>query len=93
MGNRRKLLEKAKNSPSNLRFTEICKLAEDYGWVFRRQNGTSHRIYGNPALGAKIGNFMNFQEGDGGKAKESQVKQLLNAIESHDLDKEENDNE
>ena len=35
MGNRRKLLQKARNSPSNLRFTEICKLAEDYGWVFK----------------------------------------------------------
>lgn len=28
---------------------------------------------------------MNFQEGDAGKAKESQVKQLLNAIELHGL--------
>ncbi len=74
-----KLLEKARNSASNLRFEEVCKLAECYGWVFDRQNGTSHRIYLNPALGNKPGAMMNFQEKNG-KAKLLQVKQLLNAI-------------
>jgi hypothetical protein len=74
-----KLLEKARNSASNLRFEEVCKLAECYGWVFDRQNGTSHKIYLNPALGNKPGAMMNFQEKNG-KAKLLQVKQLLNAI-------------
>lgn len=60
MANRRKLLQKARNSPSNLRFSEICKLAEDYGWEFKRQKG-SHQQYGNPTLGGEIGNYMNFQ--------------------------------
>ena len=92
MGNRRKLLQKARNSPSNLRFSEICKLAEDYGWIRKRQKG-SHLSYNNPTLGGETGNYMNFQEGKSGDAKESQVKQLLNAIELHNLDKEENDDE
>ncbi len=74
-----KLLEKARNSASNLRFEEVCKLAECYGWFFDRQNGTSHKIYLNPALGNKPGAMMNFQEKNG-KAKLLQVKQLLNAI-------------
>ncbi len=87
MGNRRKLLEKADNSPSNLRFKELCKLAEGYGWEFKRQKG-SHRQYANTNIKGEIGSYMNFQEGKGGVAKESQVKQLLDAIVLHNLDKE-----
>ena len=74
-----KLLEKAKNSPNNLRFNEICKLAECYGWVFDRQNGTSHAIYLHPSLGQSPDSLMNFQNNKG-KAKPGQVRQLLNAI-------------
>lgn len=80
MSNCAKLLAKAKGSPSNLRFNEVCKLAECYGWVFCRQEGTSHAVYMHPALGNSPGAFMNFQERDG-KAKAYQVRQLLNAIE------------
>lgn len=75
-----KLLEKAKNSPNNLRFNEIRKLAECYGWVFDRQNGTSHAIYLHPSLGKSPDALMNFQNNKG-KAKPGQVRQLLNAIE------------
>ncbi|MGI8543352.1 MAG: type II toxin-antitoxin system HicA family toxin [Aridibacter sp.] len=87
MGNRQKLLKKANNSPSNLRFSEICKLAEDYGWEFKRQKG-SHCQFSNPTIKGETGSYMNFQEGKGGVAKESQVKQLLDAIVLHNLDKE-----
>lgn len=85
MANRQKLLQKARNSPSNLRFTEICKLAEGYGWERRGGRG-SHFVYTHPELGGQSGYMMNFQEGDAGKAKESQVKQLIDAIELHGLD-------
>lgn len=80
MTKREKLLEKAKRSPHNFRFADICKLAESYGWVFERQDGTSHKIYSHPRLGNEPGALMNFQEKDG-KAKPYQLKQLLNAIE------------
>ena len=80
-----KLLQNAKDSPSNVRFADLCKLAECFGWVFKRQKG-SHCIYSNPALGNTEGNCMNFQEGSGGKAKIEQVTQLLNAIELHNLE-------
>lgn len=79
MANQEKLLEKAKNSPNNLRFTELCALAESYGWEFDRQKG-SHRMYKNPFFGSAIEYRMNFQD-DNGKAKSLQVRQLLNAIE------------
>jgi hypothetical protein len=47
--------------------------------VFKRQDGTSHRIYQHPDLGRD--GFMNFQSVQG-KAKPYQVRQLLKAIES-----------
>ncbi|MEJ7577831.1 MAG: hypothetical protein WKF74_12610 [Pyrinomonadaceae bacterium] len=76
-----KLLNKAKNAPHNLRFEELCKLAECHGWEFVRQDGTSHAQYMHPALGNSVGSLMNFQEKNG-KAKRYQVKQLLDAIEA-----------
>jgi hypothetical protein len=75
MPNCLKLLEQARNSPSNLRFTELCQLAECHGFVLARQS-SSHRLYKYPR---RIG-IMNFQS-DSGKAKAYQVKQLLVAIE------------
>jgi hypothetical protein len=80
MAKREKLREKAQNCPHNLRFSEICKLAESYGWIFERQEGTSHSIYLHPLLGSTPGAMMNFQDKNG-KAKSYQVKQLLIAIE------------
>lgn len=79
-----KLLQKAKNSPNNLRFEDICKLAECYGWEFARQDGTSHALYFHPSLGNQVGSMMNFQNRNG-KAKRGQVRQLLNAIEEYGL--------
>lgn len=74
-----KLLEKATNSPKNLKFEDLCALAECYGWVFQRQCG-SHHIYLHTDLGSGVGSMMNFQPRDG-QAKPTQVKQLLDAIE------------
>jgi len=73
-----KLLSKARNSPGNLRFEELCSLAECYGWVWVGGSG-SHRVYMNPALGNSVGSMMNFQSAKG-KAKPYQVRQLLDAI-------------
>jgi len=73
-----KLLDKAINSPKNLRFEDLCALAKCYGWVFQRQFG-SHHIY----MHLRTGSLMNFQPRNG-KAKPTQVKQLLDAIEELD---------
>ena len=81
MANRAKLLEKAKNSPNNLRFDDLCNLAEAYGWQFKKQDGTSHRLGFNAALTPEQGRRMNFQNYNG-KAKPNQVRQLVAAIEN-----------
>ena len=79
MTTKEKLLEKAKRSPTNFTFEEICLLAERVGFVFRRQAG-SHRIFKHPLYNA----MMNFQpdKRDPSKAKSYQIKQLLNFIET-----------
>lgn len=69
-----KILRAAQNNPENLRFNELCQLAEAYGFVFSRQKG-SHSIYKRPGQMS----VMTFQD-DRGKAKAYQVKQLLAAI-------------
>jgi len=74
MSRRDKLLEKAISSPSNLRFDEVCSLAEEFGFIHRGGKG-SHRIYKR----AGVSRPMNFQN-DGGKAKAYQVKQLLEVL-------------
>lgn len=43
-----KLLEKARASSTNIRFAELCQLAECYGFTFVRQKG-SHKIYKSPS--------------------------------------------
>jgi predicted RNA binding protein YcfA (HicA-like mRNA interferase family) len=72
-----KLIEKARRSPTNFTFEEICLLAERVGFIFRRQAG-SHRIYKHPLHKA----MMNFQpdKRDPSKAKGYQIKQLLDFI-------------
>lgn len=74
-----KVLEKARRNPAGLRFSEVCKLAEAFGFVFQRQKG-SHRIY-TLDRGREI---MNFQD-DSGKAKAYQVRQLLDCADRNQL--------
>jgi predicted RNA binding protein YcfA (HicA-like mRNA interferase family) len=74
-----KLLEKARRSPNNLRFTELCQLAECYGFTFQRQH-SSHHIYKRPGHPLTL----TFPECTG-KVKATYVKQLLNVIEELEL--------
>lgn len=76
---RQKLLEKARRAPNSLRYSDLCRLAEYFGWEFERQAGTSHRIYVNRRLSGRPGELLNFQNRDG-KAKPYQVRQLVSAI-------------
>lgn len=79
MGKKEKLLESAKNSAKNYKFNDLIKLAEYHGFVLKRQKG-SHVVMNHPDKSI----FMNFQERNG-EAKPYQVKQLLDAIEEHNL--------
>ena len=66
MANCDKLLQKAKNNPADLRFTEICNLVECYGFELARTKG-SHFMYKYPGRRELI----NLQDKNG-KAKEYQ---------------------
>lgn len=83
MGKKDKLLKKAKNSPQNITFKELCSLARYADFEFSHNSG-SHKFYKHPI--AKV-DRMNFQpdRGDKSKAKSYQVRQLIAAIEDFNL--------
>jgi hypothetical protein len=74
-----KLAQLARSNPAGLRFPELCRLAEAFGFIFQRQKG-SHRVYAHDGV-AQIMNFQN----DGGRAKAYQVRQLLDCVDRHRL--------
>ena len=80
-----KLYRKIKKSPTNASFSDLCKLAEKVGFVFRNQSG-SHSIYKHPMHG----NIMNFQpdKKNKSKAKKYQVSQLIGFIDDNKIVKE-----
>jgi predicted RNA binding protein YcfA (HicA-like mRNA interferase family) len=80
-----KLYKKLKGSQNNASFTDLCKLAEEVGFVFRNQSG-SHSIYKHP-IKRKI---MNFQpdKRNKSKAKKYQINQLINFIDENEIIKE-----
>jgi len=80
MTKKNKLYEKIRNAPENVRFEEICALAEMAGFTFKAARG-SHKTYRH----AGVVELLNFQD-DGGKAKPYQVRQLLKIIESYRLE-------
>ena len=77
MVKRQKLLERARNSPQNLRFRDLLMLAEHYRWEFVRQKG-SHLIYRHTRWPGR----MNVQDRNG-QAKPYQVRQLIRWIDEH----------
>lgn len=69
-----KIEKKARRSRSNLRFSDLCYLADCYGYRLIRQSG-SHRIYARDADRT----MLNLQPLKDGKAKPYQVGQVLDA--------------
>jgi predicted RNA binding protein YcfA (HicA-like mRNA interferase family) len=75
------LYEKAKSSPNNYSFEDLCLLVQKIGFEFARQSG-SHHIYRHSGLGRDgMVNIQNVK----GKAKPYQVKQILSLIEHYKL--------
>ena len=72
MGKKEKLLEKAKNNPQGLRFSEFENLLNLCGWVFDHQTG-SHRIWYSPQK-----DRLSIQPTKNNQAKAYQIKQFLN---------------
>ena len=73
-----KLLQKARNNRKGLRFTELEKLAQCFGFYLARQGGTSHRVY--KAEGRIT--FFVLEPDKNGKARPYQVKQVLDEIDA-----------
>ena len=70
------ILERLRNNPKNVRFTDLVKICNEY-FGHPRQTGTSHRIYRTPWPGDPRVNIQN----DKGMAKAYQVRQVLKAVE------------
>ena len=75
----RKTLEKALGGSRNLRFDEVARLAEAFGFRLVRTRG-SHHIFVHDALPE----LLNLQS-VAGQAKPYQVRQLLHLVERYNL--------
>ena len=71
-----KTLAKMRTAPQNVRYADLAALCEHY-FGKPRQQGTSHAVYKTPWQGDPR---VNIQEGEAGKAKPYQVRQVLAAI-------------
>ena len=79
----RKLLRKLLASPHNVRFGDLCKLAQAFGYRLDRVSG-SHHIFEHSAASRPL-NLQNVA----GKAKPYQIRQFLRDIEEFHLTLEE----
>jgi len=79
MGKLEKLFTRVQDNPHNVRFDEICKLAEVFGFKYRGGRG-SHKVYSQKGI-PEILNFKNVK----GMAKPYQVRQFLQIIEEYNL--------
>lgn len=65
-----------RESPQGIRFSDLEKVCAHY-FGQPRQKATSHSVYKMPWMGDPR---VNIQPGNGGKAKDYQVKQVLQAV-------------
>jgi hypothetical protein len=82
-----KILAKVLASPANVRFAEMQRLVEAFGFRLLRVSA-SHHIYGR----AGLSELLNLQEVHG-KAKPYQVRQFLKLVERYNLSIEEQQDE
>ena len=75
----RKVHEKVLAGSRNVRFEDLCRLAEGFGFSRDRVSG-SHHIYRHPR-----GLILNLQPDRGGQAKIYQIRQLLDLVEENGL--------
>jgi len=72
-----KILRLMRESPRNVRFSDLEKVCEHF-FGASRQAGGSHKIYKTPWAGDPR---INIQKGCNGMAKVFQIKQVLSALE------------
>ena len=76
---KQKLLQKLLTGTKNIRFSEAVACSESFGFKLDRVNG-SHHIFTHPDI-PELLNLQNVK----GKAKPYQIKQLLQLIETYNL--------
>lgn len=76
----RKLLQKATSGGKNLRFDDLLKLTEAFGFVLKRITG-NHHTFKHPAVPA----LLSIQPDNNRQAKSYQVKQLVMLVEEYNL--------
>lgn len=76
MKNIKEIQSKIRNNPTNVKFSDLCKVCEFYLGQ-PRQSGASHVVFKTPWQGDPRVNIQNHK----GKAKAYQVRQVLKAIE------------
>ncbi|NOZ77536.1 MAG: type II toxin-antitoxin system HicA family toxin [Euryarchaeota archaeon] len=76
-----RMLKWLENNPKNIRFIELCRAAEVFGFQGRGGKG-SHRIFVKEGIPEML-NFQNVK----GKAKPYQVRQLIKVIKKYNLEK------
>lgn len=79
MGREEELYRRLKGSPQDVRFEELCRAAELFGFEFRGGKG-SHRVYVREGISEML-NFQNIK----GEAKPYQVRQFIKVIERYNL--------
>ncbi|MBI2925594.1 MAG: type II toxin-antitoxin system HicA family toxin [Verrucomicrobia bacterium] len=77
--NPRKLLEKILSGSRNIRFEDMTKLVEAFGFRLDRTSG-SHHIYAHP----EVRELVNLQDVHG-QAKPYQIRQFMKLVERYDL--------
>lgn len=80
MADIQKILAKMRLSPVNVRFGDVCRVC-DYYFGEPGQKGTSYRIYKVSWIYPPLINVQNFKP----KAKDYQVRQVLDAIDQSKL--------
>ena len=78
-----KIVAGMRKNPQNIRFSELEKVCNHY-FGAPRQKATSHSVYKTPWPGDPR---VNIQTDKSGKAKDYQVKQVLQAIEKKEMER------
>ena len=82
MANITEILSQMRKNPKGIKFNDLCKVCDSY-FGKPRQSGSSHRVYKTPWVGDPRVNIQNNK----GKAKPYQVRQVLQAVERMEVDK------
>jgi predicted RNA binding protein YcfA (HicA-like mRNA interferase family) len=75
----KKTLQQILAGSKNIRFTDMCRLVEAFGFSLSRING-SHHIFAHP----NVPELVNLQEVKG-QAKPYQIRQFLKLVEEYNL--------